>query len=96
MKHTNQTIIDQDGIELNVGYDYENGEPGSIEPDAAMGYIELTSVEVVIKGKGIDILPYMVSKQVDLISHFIAKNHYNHIRSEKLDLSEHARRFFMK
>jgi len=73
MKHKSELISDDNNIEILVGYDYEieNGyfaeasNPSTwVEPTVS---IELTSVEVVIAGKGIDILPLLSNKQ----HHFI-------------------------
>lgn len=73
MKKTCQTIVDDNGIEILVGYRYEEspkyyaepGNPGTLVD--AMVYTEIDSVEVVIKGLGIDILPQLSSRQVDYI-----------------------------
>lgn len=66
-------IVDCDGIEILVGYRYEEspryyaepGNPGTLVE--AMVYTEIDSVEVVIKGVGLDILPNLSSRQVDYI-----------------------------
>lgn len=73
MKKTCQTICDDNGCEINVGYRYEEspsfyaepGNPGTLVD--AMVYTEIDSVEVVIKGVGLDILPHLSSRQVDYI-----------------------------
>ena len=73
MKKTCQTISDDNGIEINVGFRYENtpsfhaeyGNPGTFVGE--MVYTEIDSVEVVIKGVGLDILPNLSSRQVDYI-----------------------------
>ena len=73
MKHNSETLIDESGIEILVGYNHETTkgyyeEPGNpetfVEP---LVYTELTSVEVVIKGTGIDILPLMSDRQKEAI-----------------------------
>jgi len=72
MKHTCETIVDDNGIELTVGYDYEI-TPSQVEECHGLHdvgnfiYTELKTVEVVIKGKGIDILPFLTSMQEDYI-----------------------------
>lgn len=68
MKHNSETIIDESGIEILVGYDYEKSpsqteECHGFHEVGNLVYTELKSVEVVIKGKGIDILPNMSEKQ---------------------------------
>lgn len=73
MKKTCQTISDDNGIEILVGYRYEEspsfyaeeGNPGTLVD--AMVYTEIDSVEVVIKGIGFDLLPHLTSRQVDYI-----------------------------
>jgi len=73
MKKNSETIVDENGIEILVGYRYEEspryyaepGNPGTLVE--AMVYTEIDSVEVVIKGLGIDILPNLSSRQVDYI-----------------------------
>lgn len=73
MKKNSETIVDESGIEILVGYKYEEspkyytepGNPGTLVE--AMVYTEIDSVEVVIKGIGIDILPHLSSRQVDYI-----------------------------
>lgn len=63
MKHNAETIVDESGIEVLVGYDYEkNGLNGTAVFDT-----ELTSVEVVIGGRGIDILPQLTEPEKDFI-----------------------------
>ena len=73
MKSNVETIADDNGIELLVGYRYENSpsyyeepeNPGSLVQE--MVYTELESVEVVIKGQGIQILPMLTEKQKEYI-----------------------------
>jgi hypothetical protein len=73
MKKNSETIVDAQGIEILVGYRYEEspryyaepGNPGTLVE--AMVYTEIDSVEVVIKGVGLDILPNLSSRQVDYI-----------------------------
>jgi hypothetical protein len=67
-----ETIIDQEGIELIVSYEWEKGEP---QIEECHGYhdvgglvtCELLSVEVVIAGIGIEILPVLEEKQKRVI-----------------------------
>jgi len=69
MKKNSETIVDEQGIEILVGYRYEEspkyyaepGNPGTLVE--AIVYTEIDSVEVVIKGVGIDILPNLSEKQ---------------------------------
>lgn len=68
MKHNTETIIDENGIEILVGYDYEISdsqieECHGFHEVGQMVYTELKTVEVVIKGTGIDLLPLMNNKQ---------------------------------
>ena len=69
MKRNSETIIDECGIEMLVGYRYSvepsfHAEPGNASTFvSSMVYTELDSVEVVICGVGIDILKMMSEKQ---------------------------------
>ena len=73
MKKNSETIVDENGIEILVSYRYEEspsfyaepGNPGTLVD--AMVLTEIDSVEVVIKGVGLDILPNLSSRQVDYI-----------------------------
>lgn len=75
MKKSNQTLVDESGIEVLVSYRYEESPSFEAEPGnpntfvSEMVYTELDSVEVIIKGVGIDILPYMSERQKDAIVH---------------------------
>lgn len=72
MKKNSETIVDENGIEILVGYRYEEspkyyaepGNPGTLVD--AMVLTELTSIEVVIAGIGIDILPNIETMDVHL------------------------------
>lgn len=72
MKKNSETICDDNGIEILVGYKYEEspkyyaepGNPGTLVE--AMVYTEIDSVEVVIAGIGIDILPKIETMDVHL------------------------------
>jgi len=72
MTHNSETLIDESGIEILVGYNHEK-TPSQIEEGHGLHevgnlvYTELTSVEVVIKGVGIDILPLMNDRQKEAI-----------------------------
>lgn len=65
MKHNAETIVDESGIEVLVGYDY-NKQNGA-HPEVAVFDTELTSVEVVIGGRGIDILKQLTEPEKDFI-----------------------------
>jgi len=73
MKKNVETFVDDNGIEILVGYRYENtpsyyeevGNPGTLVSE--MVYTELESVEVIIKGTGIDILDKLTEKQKSFI-----------------------------
>ncbi|HEY9701455.1 MAG TPA: hypothetical protein V6C58_03375 [Allocoleopsis sp.] len=74
LRHNTETILDENGIELLVGYDYEVSESQWEECHGyhdvgKMIYTELTSVEVIIKGRGIDILPFLDDRQREFIIH---------------------------
>lgn len=64
MKHC-ETLLDEAGVELLVSYEREQIRESIHEdyPTELMTYTELYSIEVVIAGKGIDILPFMTEKQ---------------------------------
>lgn len=72
MQHNTETITDENGIEILVGYDYEQS-PSQIEEGHGYHEVgnlietELKTVEIVIAGKGIDILPSMNEKQKEAI-----------------------------
>lgn len=68
-----ETLVDDNGVEILVGYCYQKDkghyeEPGNpdtfVEP---LVYTELNSVEVVIKGQGVEILHRLTEKQKDWI-----------------------------
>lgn len=87
MKHNCVTISDDNGIEIIVGYDHEihRHDP----EDQEFLYTELTSVEVVIKGIGIDILPNLNQKQMDYVQELVSEIHM------RPDLVSLTRKFFM-
>lgn len=67
-----ETLVDEQGIEILVAYSYDKS-PSQVEEGHGlhevgnMVYTELKSVEVVISGTGIDILPMMNEKQKQAI-----------------------------
>lgn len=62
-----KTLVDESGIEVLVSFTNSKSEPDDVHEDDwnshVMTFTELHSVEVVIKGIGIDILPLMTEKQ---------------------------------
>lgn len=62
-----KTLIDEAGVEILVSFTTQKNEPEDVHEDDwnshVLTYIELNSVEVVIKGTGIDILPLMNERQ---------------------------------
>ena len=80
MKHYTQTICDENGFEIIVGYDAEKTEgyyeePGNpatfVEP---LVYTELTSVELVVAGRGIELLGMLHPNEKEFI---ISKLNYD-------------------
>lgn len=72
MKKNSETIVDENGIEILVDYRYElsashQEECHGIYEVGLMVYTELTSVEVVIAGSGIDILKLLTDKEKEFI-----------------------------
>jgi len=73
MRKNTETIVDDNGIEMLVGYEYEvslsffaeHNNP-STHVDT-MIYTELKSVELVVCKSGIELLPFMSEKQKDFI-----------------------------
>lgn len=63
----NLTLVDESGIEVLVCFTQEKDSPEDTHEDdfgtRTMVYTELHSVEVIIKGTGIDILPLMNERQ---------------------------------
>lgn len=76
ISHNSEMIVDDNGIEILVGYDYEKSGP---QIEECHGYhdvgnlvsVKLTSVEVIICGTGIDILPQMTKKQIERIEQIL-------------------------
>lgn len=78
MKKNCETICDDNGIEIIVGYLYDQSESQTEEGHGyhevgLMVYTELRSVEVVIAGTGVNILPQLSDKQKE---HIISKLQY--------------------
>lgn len=78
MKHNSELISDDNGIEVLVGYNYETS--GSHKEychgEHEVGLLTetiLTSVEVVICGRGIDILPMLTKREKE---HIVQKLNY--------------------
>jgi hypothetical protein len=73
MTKATETIIDESGIELLVGYEYDKSPSFHAEignPSTYVGemvYTELTSVELVIAGVGLNILRQLTEKQKEHI-----------------------------
>ena len=80
MKSNSELIVDENGIEVLVGYDYEEEEAFYAEPGnpatavAESIYTKLTSVEVVIAGVGVDILPLMTKAQKESVISKLSHN----------------------
>jgi hypothetical protein len=72
MTHNTESILDENGFEILVGYEYEQS-PSQIEEGHGLhevGYLvytELKSVELVFKGRGIDIIPFIDERQKEYI-----------------------------
>lgn len=69
MTHTKELIVEDVLIDILVSYDWERGE-SQIEQYVEVGnrmYTKLTSVEVIIKGRAIDILPKLTIEQENAI-----------------------------
>lgn len=68
MKKNYETLIDEKGIEIAVGYCYEitpsqTEECHGYHEVGNLTFTELQYVEVIIKGAGIDILPMLSENQ---------------------------------
>ncbi len=76
MKNSVETIVDDNGIEVLVDYDYELNEayyaeignpatfvPASVDDSS----IKINSFEIVIGGTGIDIVSQLDKRQIDFI-----------------------------
>lgn len=72
MKSNTETLIDDSGIELLVEYDYEKGDPQFEECHGThdvggMVYTELKSVELVIAGRGIQLIHVLHPNEKEFI-----------------------------
>jgi len=70
MKYNSEIICDDNNIEILVGYNYEKSESQKEEQGIEVGqmvYTELQSVEVVIAGRGINILPLLHPNEKEFI-----------------------------
>lgn len=72
MKHNSEIIVDENNIEILVGYDYEISDSDIQEGHGfhEVGkriYTELKSVEIVFGSLGIDILPMLTELQIEFI-----------------------------
>lgn len=72
MTYNSEMICDDNGFEILVGYEYETSESQIEEGHGfhevgCMTYTVLSSVEVVIKGRGINILPFLTEKEKSFI-----------------------------
>ena len=73
MKHNSETIVDDNGIEMLVGYEYGLSLAFHAEPGNPSTFVvtdvrtELKSVELVIANKGVEFLPLIDEKQKDYI-----------------------------
>lgn len=84
MKHDCINLVDQDGIEFAIGFDYDYVQFDNEYGEHDAGYeIELQSAEVIIRGVGIDILPSLNEKQC---------GHIVQLLSEALDAQEARRK----
>lgn len=72
MKRNEELICDDNGLEILVSYRYDKS-PSQIENGhgdhevGLMVYTELKSVEVIIAGRGIDLLPLLTEKEKEFI-----------------------------
>ena len=68
-----ETIVDDNGIEIIVGYEYEAQDGYYEEPGNIASFVDSTvsttlqSVEIVIAGIGLNILPLLTKNQQDTI-----------------------------
>lgn len=73
MKNDSQSIVDENGIEINVNFDYEKSEGYYEVPDNISSWVEesvevdIKIVEIVIGGVGIDITHLLNEKQINII-----------------------------
>ncbi len=68
MKNNTETLLDENGYEILVNYDWEFVDLGDLPlPISENKYVELKSVELIIKGNGIQILQMLNEKQIKKI-----------------------------
>ena len=72
MRHNSETIADDNGIEVIVGYEYDTSESQveechGLHDVGCTVFTQLKNVEVVIGGIGIDILPVLSKTQKQFI-----------------------------
>lgn len=73
MNKNTETLLDDNGFELLVSYAYERTRDYYEEPENSatlvqgMVYTELTAVEIVIAGRGIDLLPLLHENEKEFI-----------------------------
>lgn len=73
MNHSVQTFSSDHPFEIIVGYDWEREQSYEAEPGNpatrvyGTTHTEFTSVEIVVSGRGIDILPQLTDKEKESI-----------------------------
>lgn len=73
MKLNSESICDDNGIELLVSYKYDKSDSFNAEPENGntevqeLVYTELKFVELVIAGRGINILPLLHENEKEFI-----------------------------
>lgn len=78
-RHKTELIVDDNGIEVLVGFDVEESDSqtefchGEHEVGCLVD-VRLTSVELIIAGKGIDVLPLMTKDQKHSITNQLDTN----------------------
>lgn len=95
MKHDCFNLLDDHGFELSVGFDFERMTCEDADGDSIYFYVELTAIEAVIKGVGIDILPQMNEKQKEwAVQHVTDYLSANHRRSDAFDIFHETDKYF--
>lgn len=66
-----------EGVEILIGYEYEETHVPAEEGFDAhdLIYIDITSVEIVTKGRGIDIYPQLTAKELKAYREAVYLNH---------------------
>ena len=72
MKQHTETLIDEKGFELMVSYNIYKGQVN-----------EIISVELVIKGRGIEILPALTSRQLGHIADELTPEEIEEIQEQE-------------